>query len=128
MIQGRYSEIRSDPLLSRPIAGGATHSHPEQEEQMHRDFDRQAYASLDELQTYDRCAAAGPSIRQMDGCMSGCPMRCRMLLTCRDVRALDPCLVSLTAANLEHWYRYTRGLNAKAMASMRAGLQPLVWK
>lgn len=53
MSQGKYAEIRADPQLSRPIAGGATHSHPEQEEQMHRDFDRRVYATLEELQAFD---------------------------------------------------------------------------
>ena len=39
MCQGEYAAIRADPQLSRPIAGGAVHSHPEQEKAMHRDFD-----------------------------------------------------------------------------------------
>ena len=53
MARGEYGAIRAHPELRRPIAGGAVHSHPEQEEQMHRDYDRRAYASLAELQQYD---------------------------------------------------------------------------
>jgi len=49
MALGEYEQIRAHPEYKRPIAGGAVHSHPEQEEQMHRDYDRRAYASLTEL-------------------------------------------------------------------------------
>ena len=54
MCKGQYDAIRADPVLSKPLAGGAVHSHPEQEEQMHRDFDRQAYATLSEMEAYDK--------------------------------------------------------------------------
>ncbi|EOD04105.1 hypothetical protein EMIHUDRAFT_107954 [Emiliania huxleyi CCMP1516] len=57
MQQGEYAAIRADSQLSRPIAGGAVHSHPEQEEQMHRDYDRSAYATVEELQAYDLLTA-----------------------------------------------------------------------
>ena len=53
MRKGEYAAIREHPELSKPLAGGATHSHPEQEEQMHRDYDRRAYASSEELEAYD---------------------------------------------------------------------------
>ena len=53
MLQEKYAEIRADPQLRKPLAGGAVHSHPEQEEQMHRDYDRRAYASSEELEAYD---------------------------------------------------------------------------
>jgi len=53
MAKGEYNKIRLDPKLKQPIAGGAVHSHPEQEEQMHRDYDRRAYASITELEAYD---------------------------------------------------------------------------
>ena len=54
MLRGDYSTIRADVKLSRPVAGGATHSHPEQEEQMHRDYDRRVYATIAELEAFDR--------------------------------------------------------------------------
>ena len=53
MQRGEYAAIRADAELRKPLAGGAVHSHPEQEEQMHRDYDRRAYASSEELETYD---------------------------------------------------------------------------
>ena len=53
MAEGKYEQIRAHPEFKRPIAGGAVHSHPEQEEQMHRDYDRRAYATLAELQKYE---------------------------------------------------------------------------
>jgi len=53
MLQEKYAEIRADPQLRKPLAGGAVHSHPEQEEQMHRDYVRRAYASPEELDAYD---------------------------------------------------------------------------
>ena len=53
MAEGKYEQIRAHPEFKRPIAGGAVHSHPEQEEQMHRDYDRRAYASSEELGAYD---------------------------------------------------------------------------
>ena len=53
MSKGEYGAIRAHPELSRPLAGGPVHSHPEQEEQMHRDYDRQAYATREELEAYD---------------------------------------------------------------------------
>ena len=53
MAKGDYGAIRAHPELSRPLAGGATHSHPEEEERMHRDYDRRAYATLEELEAYD---------------------------------------------------------------------------
>ena len=53
MAEGKYEQIRAHPEFKRPIAGGAVHSHPEQEEQMHRDYDRRAYATLPELQKYE---------------------------------------------------------------------------
>lgn len=53
MRKGEYATIRADPKLSRPLAGGAAHSHPEQEERMHRDCDQRAYATLSELEAYD---------------------------------------------------------------------------
>ena len=34
------------------------HSHPEQEEQMYRDYDRRAYATIAELEAYDRLTHA----------------------------------------------------------------------
>lgn len=54
MAKAEYAKIRADPVLGRPIAGGSVHSHPEHEEQMHRDYDRCAYATLPELEEYDR--------------------------------------------------------------------------
>jgi len=57
MARGKYDTIRGDPALRLPIAGGAVHSHPEQEEAMHRNFDRRAYATLKELQAYDTLTA-----------------------------------------------------------------------
>ena len=53
MQRGEYAAIRADVELRKPLAGGAVHSHPEQEEQMHRDYDRRAYASSEELEAYD---------------------------------------------------------------------------
>ena len=53
MQQGEYAAIRADAELRMPLAGGGVHSHPEQEEQMHRDYDRRAYASSEELEAYD---------------------------------------------------------------------------
>ena len=53
MQRGEYAAIRADAELRKPLAGGAVHSHPEQEEQMHRDYDRRAYASSEELEAYD---------------------------------------------------------------------------
>ena len=53
MQRGEYAAIRADAELRKPLAGGAVHSHPEQEEQMHRDYDRRAYATLAELQKYE---------------------------------------------------------------------------
>mmetsp|Transcript_45501 Transcript_45501/g.75334 ORF Transcript_45501/g.75334 Transcript_45501/m.75334 type:complete len:623 (-) Transcript_45501:171-2039(-) len=54
MVRGEYTQIRAHPEFKKPIAGGAVHSHPEQEEQMHRDYDTRAYATLSELLTYER--------------------------------------------------------------------------
>ena len=45
--------VEQAPQAWEPLAGGAVHSHPEQEEQMHRDYDRRAYATLPELQKYE---------------------------------------------------------------------------
>ena len=53
MQRGEYAAIRADAELRKPLAGGGGHSHPEQEEQMHRDYDRRAYASSEELEAYD---------------------------------------------------------------------------
>lgn len=53
MHKGEYAAIREHSELSKPLAGGATHSHPEQEEQMHRDYDRRAYSTLGEMEKYD---------------------------------------------------------------------------
>ena len=53
MQRGEYEAIRADAELRKPLAGGSVHSHPEQEEQMHRDYDARAYASADELAAYD---------------------------------------------------------------------------
>ena len=59
---------QAHPLFKKPIAGGPVHSHHEQEEQMHRDFDRRAYETLEELAAYERLTAdmiaqAGASLR-----------------------------------------------------------------
>ena len=53
MQQGEYAAIRADAELRKPPPGGGVHSQPEQEEQMHRDYDRRAYASSAELEAYD---------------------------------------------------------------------------
>ena len=53
MQRGEYAAIRADAELRKPLAGGAVHSHPEQEEQMHRAYDARVYAKPDELAAYD---------------------------------------------------------------------------
>lgn len=80
MLRGDYSTIRADVKLSRPVAGGATHSHPEQEEQMHRDYDRRVYATIAELEAFDRytkqlnvaaLAAISAELGEAGGCGEG---------------------------------------------------------